>query len=305
MSTLKPTGSILQPTYHILIAIILTILTTSHESDTHESSNTLTCDYYLSQIDINFGTYRIRNPGLYCLTKDLIFNPLPPDDDLSAKSPNSIDPLSWFPKDNQSYPGCNTLSNGPFALGFFSVITIESDDIIINLNGYKISYHFDFYLQQRFGSIIEISNQYTHLGTIFKPIQNITIKNGELGLTSHHGIHSTYAANVIIQNMKIYDFEVAGIQLNRFQNAQILNVDIGPSLQTVSLTGTNPQNWCHITSKSVSFASFDFLNEANYHKSLYTVHHTQHIIAMRDTYYWRWNNYYKASMILMDKNKNI
>ena len=36
--------------------------------------------------------------------------------------------------------------------------------------------------------------------------------------------------------MKIYDFEVAGIQLNGFHHAKIYNVDIGPSLQNVPLT---------------------------------------------------------------------
>ena len=136
------------------------------------------------------------------------------------------------------------MSNGPFALGFFTVISIESSNIIFDLNGYKIQYHLHFYLQQRFGSIIEIANQpflpftgSADFGENFIDTTNITITNGILGLTSHHGIHSNNATNIVLSNLKIHEFEVAGIQLNGFNGAQILNVEIGPSLQSVPLTG--------------------------------------------------------------------
>ena len=33
-----------------------------------------------------------------------------------------------------------------------------------------------------------------------------------IGLSSHHGIHSNAASNVSISNIKIFDFEVRGIQ---------------------------------------------------------------------------------------------
>ena len=74
-------------------------------------------------------------------------------------------------------------------------------------------------------------------GSDFVNVDNIIVQNGELGLTSHHGIHSNNASNIVIQNLKIYDFEVAAIQLNGFNNAQIKDITIGPSLQSVPVTG--------------------------------------------------------------------
>ncbi len=198
------------------------------------------CSYCLSQTDFSDGTFRANQSGSYCLTENIIFNPNP-----SSNPSNPNEQGSWFPNNDIDFPGCIDLANGAYALGFFAAITIESDDIILDLNGYKISYSIEFYLQQRFGSIIEIANQPflpsvgpANFGSTFSNVNNITIRNGELGLSSHHGIHSNNASNIIISNLKIYDFEVGGIQLNGFHNAQINDVDIGPSLQDVLLTGT-------------------------------------------------------------------
>ena len=40
------------------------------------------------------------------------------------------------------------------------------------------------------------------------------IKNGTLGKSSHHGIHGNNMSNILIENLLIEDFEVAGIALN-------------------------------------------------------------------------------------------
>ena len=225
----------------IIASIALISPISSHPETTNNPSCLPTnkdCDICLSQTNFDHGTYRITQSGTYCLTEDITFNPLPG----STSDPN--EPSAWFPTDPSSYPGCDVLDDGAFALGFFTVISIEANNVKIDLNSYKISYHYQFYLQQRFGSIIEISTQpflpgtgSADFGDNFVNVNNITITNGELGLVSHHGIHSNNATNIIISNLKIYDFEVAGIQLNGFKNAKIYNVEIGPSLQFVPLSG--------------------------------------------------------------------
>jgi len=60
--------------------------------------------------------------------------------------------------------------------------------------------------------------------------------NGELGLTSHHAIHGNYNKNVVIKNLKIYNFQTHAIQLNGFENVIISNVDIGPSTTQAHVT---------------------------------------------------------------------
>ena len=46
---------------------------------------------------------------------------------------------------------------------------------------------------------------------------------------------------VEIYNLNIYDFEVAGIQLNGYDNIQLYNMDIGPSLTSVPVVGRYSQ----------------------------------------------------------------
>ena len=199
-----------------------------------------TCNFYLSQSDFDIGTFRITKSGTYCLKENIIFNPNYGTD----SSPNA--PNSWLPNSNKLFPGSEDHKSGAFSLGFFAVITIETNNVIIDLYGYEIKYDYKFYLQQRWGSIIQIGNSafLPNAGPANFPgsegiiiVHNIEIRNGILGLSSHHGIHSHSGRNITISNLIIKDFEVGGIQLNGFEGAKIENVEIGPSLDTVPLTG--------------------------------------------------------------------
>ena len=58
-----------------------------------------------------------------------------------------------------------------------------------------------------------------------------------MGQASHNGIHAFDVENVCISDLKIYDFEVAGLQFNGFHNVDIRNVDIGPSATDVPFWG--------------------------------------------------------------------
>ena len=58
---------------------------------------------------------------------------------------------------------------------------------------------------------------------------NVIIKDGTLGLTSHHCIHGNFNKNILIEHIACKDFETHGIQLNGFDHLTIRNVEIGPS----------------------------------------------------------------------------
>ena len=83
------------------------------------------CDECLSVEDFNDGTYRIRESGKYCLSEDIEFNPSD----------------HWFPTNALQYPGCHSHLGGAYALGFFAAITIETDDVELDLNGWSIEKH--------------------------------------------------------------------------------------------------------------------------------------------------------------------
>ena len=158
---------------------------------------------------------------------------------------------AYFPMNDSAFPGSVELGGGAFALGFFAAIAIEADDVTVDLCGFEIAFGFDFYLQQRFGAIVEIANQPflpdvgpgTSWGADFSFVDNVVIRNGALGLSSHHGVHSNGASNVVIEDVVIRDFEVCGVQMNGFQNVTLQNVEVGPSLHEVPLSGIC---WLHL-----------------------------------------------------------
>ena len=209
---------------------------------------------YLTQNEFKSGTYRIRKCGEYIFTEDVTCNFNPPSIQEQAHpnfSPNRIDgdELYWFPtneqaNNNNEYPGLYKYV-GSFSLGFFAGITIEVENVIINLNGHSFKMDKTFYLQQRFFSLIELSSK------MFLPIQgpstwgfdnefyanNVEIKGGTLGISSHHGIHGNYAQNVYIHDLEIQHFDVAGIACNGCKNIRIERVSIGPQNNQIPTLG--------------------------------------------------------------------
>eukprot|EP01084_Bolivina_argentea_P286091 490715_1 len=120
---------------------------------------------YLSNNDFLYGTFRIIEPGTYILTENIEFNfNAPTDSDKMNEmfSPNSYIDLWWMPKSDGTqediYKGSSTWS-GPYQLGFFTGITVECSDVIIDLNGFSIGMSYEFYIQQRFFSIIELAEK--------------------------------------------------------------------------------------------------------------------------------------------------
>ena len=162
------------------------------------------------QKDFKYGTFRITEPGYYILKEHIVF-----------------DPINLFPTPEQynTYP---IGKEGPYHLGFFAAITIECADVVLNLNGFSIIQSKRHNLLQRFFSVIELANspfipkQGPHsFIQNYKPATRCLIANGRLEESSHHGIHGNGNKDIVIHNLKINNYEVAGIALNGARNSII------------------------------------------------------------------------------------
>eukprot|EP00586_Coscinodiscus_wailesii_P008270 CAMPEP_0172522014 /NCGR_PEP_ID=MMETSP1066-20121228/292887_1 /TAXON_ID=671091 /ORGANISM="Coscinodiscus wailesii, Strain CCMP2513" /LENGTH=717 /DNA_ID=CAMNT_0013304979 /DNA_START=53 /DNA_END=2207 /DNA_ORIENTATION=+ len=173
---------------------------------------------YLSQSNFDNGTYRITQPGRYILSQDISF------------APNSVNKLSYSrskvmecckPRPDQFESNGGDYPDFPYSLGFFAAITVETEDVLIDLAGYTIEQSKEHALMQRFFTVIELAS------TPFIPGQgpfnfgpeiasgaNVRIQNGIIGRSSHHGIHGNGNHNVKIKNVRFQDFEVAALALN-------------------------------------------------------------------------------------------
>lgn len=163
------------------------------------------------------GTLRIKKSGYYKLTEHIVFNPNPDND--------------FVPTDEQAkgeYP-----TKGPFVLGFFAAITVETENVFIDLNGFSITQSIEFYLRQRFFNIIELASSPfipnqgpARFGAKIQSAKNTIIANGTLGLSSHNAIHGNACENILINGVNMINFEVGGISLNGSSNIKITNVNI-------------------------------------------------------------------------------
>jgi len=220
------------------------------DSDSHRNV------HFLSNADFVSGTYRIRESGAYIITEDIIFDfNAPSDAEQNAPnfSPNRYDSfdvdgdsdLFWFPRRDQTQFEGLYAHHGLYALGFFAGITVEADDVLIDLNGHSLSMSHSFYIQQRFFSILELADRF------FLPSQgpgdfgvteqfyarNATVRNGVIGRSSHHGIHANNAQRIRIQNVTVRDFDVAGIALNGCNDVDIKNTNVGPQNMDIPVLG--------------------------------------------------------------------
>lgn len=175
---------------------------------------------HIYQEDFKDGSYIIDRPGKYVLQEDIIFDP-----------PENV--------------SRELMENNPaFRLGFFAAIVIQAQDITLDLNGYEIKQSRKHYLIQRFYAHIELGsapfvpNTGPHdFSTNFLPAKNVTIQNGILSQSSHHGVHGNNCDNIKLLNLKIKDFEVAAISLNGATNVVVESNIIGPIFKQVPVKG--------------------------------------------------------------------
>ena len=153
---------------------------------------------------------RITQKGRYIFTENIIF-------DFGNENE-----YPYFPDlhENSKYPGAGEY-RGAWHMGYFAGITIETDDVTLDLNGFELKQSIEFYFQQRFFTIIELSSSQFlpgqgpgFFGEDPKFINNVVIRDGILGLSSHFGIHGNYATNIGIYNIHVQNFGTNGMQLN-------------------------------------------------------------------------------------------
>lgn len=179
---------------------------------------------YLTQKDFDNGTYRITCPGKYVLTEDIVFEP------------NAED--NYFPRPDQK-----EYSHPAYHLGFFAAITIECRKVVLDLNGHSLKQGKIFSIQQRFYANIELTNAPFipgegpgNFGPLTGSAYGCIIKNGTIGRSSHHGIHGNNVQKVLLKNLVIRDFEVAGIAINGFNGLVIKKSDIEETCRDVPVT---------------------------------------------------------------------
>ena len=117
---------------------------------------------------------------------------------------------------------------------------MASDNVFLDLNDKTISMSPEFLLRQRFFSVVQLGErpfkaatgppQFSFMDKVPFFASNVVISDGQLGVSSHMGIHGVENSNIWINHVHIRDFETGGIQLNGARDVHITNVEIGPSL---------------------------------------------------------------------------
>ena len=192
-------------------------LSSTEESESNDE-NKIYDVIELKNSDFTNGTVRITKPGYYFLTEDVLFHPNQDND--------------FMPTPEQIMSGMYPMGKGgAYHLGFFAAITIECSGVVLDLNGYTIQQTKKHNLHQRFFSVIELANapfipsQGPHsFGDTFISADKVLITNGFIDMSSHHGIHGNLPTNLILNNLTIKNFEVAGVALNGSTNIIINDV---------------------------------------------------------------------------------
>ena len=178
--------------------------------------------------DFRDGTYRITKPGYYKLVEDIVFEP------------NKNGNPKYFPQKGDPYS-----QNSAYSLGFFAAITIESENVVLDLNGFTIQQSEEFALMQRFFSCIELASSPFipgqgpgNFGSSINVARNCIIKNGYLRRSSHHGIHGNNNKRIFLKDLEITDFEFVGVALNGSDNLIAESLKIGDNTQNVPVLAT-------------------------------------------------------------------
>ena len=190
----------------------------------------------VTQECLDLGTFRITTPGHFVFQHDIVFHPLPDND--------------FHPHANTTINTTNTTAYYPsptYDLGFISAFTMESHHMMLDLNRFSLSQSITHRLLQRFYAHIELVNspfiasqgpfQFTEEDDLVGA-QHSIIRNGHLGLSSHHGIHGNGVQHILMEELTIQDYEVAGIALNDGTQVVVFNTHLLGTSQTVPVIAT-------------------------------------------------------------------
>ena len=175
----------------------------------------------------NGGTLRFVHSNYYILSEDIeidFYNNI--EDERPTKNQlnqnvniKNYNQTSVYPKNSNS---CK------YKYGFFAGITIECDDVVINMNNMHIFMtKKNYFLQPNF-VLIQISSMiylpsYIEDDIIYDKVNNIIIKNGSFGLTSGVAIGGCNNTNVIIKNCQFLDFDKFAINFYNSSDVSINN----------------------------------------------------------------------------------
>lgn len=217
----------------------------------------------LTNNDFLHGTLRVHEPCMLKFTESVQFNPnrpktwldnsnsvVPLEQSAVLPSDYKIDPnreLDWFPNSQEPNNSQYFENDVKFAygLGFFAAVTVETSNVVINLNGYTLAQHKEHALQQRFYANIELADQPfipfqgpSNFGSVLRSARNTYIFNGRLGLSSHHGIHGNDGDELMMEDVSFDNFEVAAFAINGFKNVYLKNLVVAKNRQDIPVLGS-------------------------------------------------------------------
>ena len=199
------------------------------------------------QKDFDNGTLRVKASIWLQLGENISFNPNRGfDSDVVPEILKCDSTLSngknWFPTHEQLK---SKYDKDAYRLGFFTAIAVETKDVWIDLNGFTLEQSQEHRLMQRFYSNIELTDQPflpkqgpAHFGPVLDPSENVIVSGGTLGRSSHHGIHGNNNKNILFHNLKLKEYEVAGIALNGAENVTYHKVGLEGNDTNVPVIGT-------------------------------------------------------------------
>lgn len=177
--------------------------------------------------DFAAGTLRLRRPCVLRLTEDVTFNP------------NADAARNWMPacageRRQVDYCDSEGFALPAFRLGFFAAISIESADVVVDLNGHALGQSEEAALQQRFYANVETAEapfiptqgpSKLGFGAAATSCERCSVVNGTLGRSSHHGIHGNGNVMLYVADVTFRDYEVAAVSINGARQSAFVNLD--------------------------------------------------------------------------------
>lgn len=146
-----------------------------------------------------------------------------------------------------THTGVDAYASPQFIIGYFAAIAIGAEDIVLDLNNFRLSQSHEHSLMQRFYANIELGSGPFIVGAgpatfanddgPFVPAKNVAIINGTLGNSSHHAVHGNLGENILLKNIKCEDYEVAALSLNGFTNTHVIDVDAVRNKKDIPILG--------------------------------------------------------------------
>ena len=138
-------------------------------------------------------------------------------------------------KEKEEYPVAGEHC-GECHMGYFAVITIETDDNTIDLDVYELKQSIEFYFQPSFFTDIGLSSgqflpgqEPGFFGADAVVVNKFELHNGILGGSSQLGLHGNYPNEFVLKDIHIRHFGTHGLQLNGWENVEIDNIENGLS----------------------------------------------------------------------------